>query len=216
VMVLASGSLRMAAAQAACFPGRVGVLLAPRNANGPCSAVRLGLPWAVDNGAYSGFDAARFRRLLAKAAGRPRLLWVVAPDVVADARATRKLFDAWRPELAAAGVPVAFCAQDGAERLELPWGEFACLFVGGSTRWKLSTAAAELMAEARARGQKVHVGRVNSLRRLRTAYERGADSVDGSGYSRWHHRTAVHRPDMSLRRHLAFLRTLEAERTLFD
>lgn len=54
------------------------------------------------------------------------------------------------------------------------------MFIGGSTEWKLSEEAAELGREAKRRGKWLHMGRVNSLTRLRIASHIGCDSVDGS------------------------------------
>lgn len=211
--ILVSGSIRMVRALAADWPDHLGILLTPANGNSVANVVKTGLSWGIDNGAYSGFDPAAFRRLVKRAVGQPRLLWVVCPDVVANARKTLQLYSEWWYELASAGLPVAFVMQDGQEDYELP--EADCYFLGGSTRFKLSVAAADLMQEGQRRGALTHVGRVNSMRRLRMAWERGADSVDGSSYSRFHHRTLTHRPDMSLERHLRFLRSLEYEPNLW-
>ena len=52
--------------------------------------------------------------------------------------------------------------------------------IGGTTSWKLGPAAAGLAAQARRRGLWVHLGRVNSLRRLRYAQAIGCHSVDGT------------------------------------
>lgn len=41
------------------------------------------------------------------------------------------------------------------------------------------------MAQAKERGLWVHMGRVNSYRRLRHARRIGCDSVDGGMFSRW-------------------------------
>jgi hypothetical protein len=78
------------------------------------------------------------------------------------------------------GLPVALVAQDGLEHLDVPWPWFDVLFIGGSTAWKLGPAARALTAEAKARGKRVHMGRVNSLRRLRYADAIGCDSADGT------------------------------------
>lgn len=48
------------------------------------------------------------------------------------------------------------------------------------TEWKLGPAAAELVAEAKARGLMVHMGRVNSRKRLQYAADIGCDSADGT------------------------------------
>lgn len=55
----------------------------------------------------------------------------------------------------------------------------------GSTRFKLSESAAELVAEAKRRKLMAHMGRVNSLRRIRTAIDFGCDTIDGGQFSRW-------------------------------
>jgi hypothetical protein len=52
--------------------------------------------------------------------------------------------------------------------------------IGGSTSWKLGPAAASLAAQARRLGKWVHMGRVNSLKRLRYAASIGCDSADGT------------------------------------
>lgn len=59
-------------------------------------------------------------------------------------------------------------------------GEFDALFIGGTTAWKLGPAAADLAAQARARGLRVHLGRDDSLKRLRHAASIGCHSVDGT------------------------------------
>jgi hypothetical protein len=181
-MLLVSGSTRSVGRLAATWPNHLGHLLTPKNRNGMGATLATGLSWAVDNGAFRGFDSEPFRRLLRRVAGRPRLLWIACPDIVADCRATLDRFREWREEVAAAG-PVAFVGQDGSEGQDLPWGEFDCLFVGGSTEWKLSGAAWDLAREAKRRGKWLHLGRVNSRRRLRYAWSMNADSTDGSSAS---------------------------------
>lgn len=180
-----SGSTRTVGHLVSRWPGRLGHLLTPANRNGMAATLSTGLPWAADNGCFSGFDPDRFRAFLRKITGRPRCLWVVCPDVVADARGTLAMFDAWQGEVKECGQPVAFVGQDGIEDLGVPWDQFDCWFVGGSTRWKLSRASMDLIGEAKTRGKLAHMGRVNSLRRMRVAYDAGCDSVDGSSASRW-------------------------------
>jgi hypothetical protein len=80
-------------------------------------------------------------------------------------------------------------AQDGLERLErwmsMAWPRIDALFIGGSTDWKLGPAARTLVREAKRRGLWVHMGRVNSLKRIAYAAEIGCDSIDGTGWMRW-------------------------------
>jgi hypothetical protein len=62
----------------------------------------------------------------------------------------------------------------------VPWGEFDVLFLGGTTAWKLGPAARDLTAQAVGRGVPVHMGRVNSRRRLHYAHTIGCSSADGT------------------------------------
>lgn len=180
MIFLVSGTTRSVARHAVA--GGLGLLLTPRSGNSVASMLATGLPWAADNGAFSGFDEPAFRRLLAKVCNQPRLLWITCPDIVGDSQGTLALFDRWHDEVALAG-PVALVGQDGLEDREVPWERLDCLFLGGSTEWKLSRAAADLAAEARSRRKWVHVGRVNSRRRLHWCWSIQADSCDGTSAS---------------------------------
>lgn len=181
--LLVSGSTATVRGLAGRWPSRLGHLLTPANRNAPSSLLATGLPWAADNGCFGGLDGPAFRRMLSRIAGLPRCLFVVVPDAVGDARATLSLFGEWAEEVAAAGQPLALVGQDGAEDLDIPWGRFDAWFIGGSTGWKLSAASADLSAEAARRGKWLHMGRVNSLRRMRIAHSFGCDSIDGSSAS---------------------------------
>jgi hypothetical protein len=70
-------------------------------------------------------------------------------------------------------------AQDGWQDETTPWDEFDVLFVGGSTEFKLGLGA-HAIAAAQARRKWVHMGRVNSYKRLRVAAALGCDSADGT------------------------------------
>lgn len=205
--LLVSGSTKTVGRLAVGMPEELGILLTPANRNSIASVVRLGLPWGVDNGAFSGFDPGAFRKLAAKSRGQRQLLWVVCPDVVADASGTLALFDQWEPELHASGLPVAFVLQDGQEGRPVPWSRCEAAFVGGSTEWKLGPHAAALATEAKRRGLWLHMGRVNSLRRMRYAYDLGCDSVDGSSMSMY--------GDKYIHRFMRWIRRLKRQRTLF-
>ena len=137
----------------------------------------------LDNSAYSGFDKNRYLSMLEKwsHADIP-VVWVTLPDIVGAAKPTLDLFWHWYPHIS---FHKALVGQDGMEDLELPWAHFKCLFIGGTTEWKLSTHAADLIREGKARGKQIHMGRVNSDKRLRYAYRLGVDTVDGTGYSKY-------------------------------
>lgn len=163
----------------------VGHLIVPKQWNDP-RTLDLSAPWAMDNGAFSGFDAGAFVRMLEAYQpyqGYQTCRFVVAPDVVADAAATRKLWPFWSGLIRGCGYPVAFVAQDGLQPDQVPWSEMDALFLGGSTAFKESAEARSLCGYAKARGLWTHWGRVNGKRRYELALKAGADSIDGTGFS---------------------------------
>lgn len=177
VRLLVSGATKDVATAGA----NVGRLYVPKDRNPP---VEDGRPHALDNGAFTGFDADAFVALLERHRGRPGCLFVAAPDVVGDAASTLRQFKPWAPMIRALGYPVALVAQDGLTVADVPWSELDAIFIGGSTAWKMSRAAESILGWAAARGKWRHVGRVNSRRRMRH-FHGLADSVDGSGFSRF-------------------------------
>ena len=184
MLLFVSGATATVRRYATC--GGLGHLLVPRNRNRVETLLATGLPLAADNGCYGRWDRRAFLRMLRALAPHGRTVsWVVAPDVVADAPATLARFALWQPVLAYLGLPIAFVAQDGQEQLPVPWAHIRCLFVGGSTCWKEGVHAAALIGQAKRRGLWVHVGRVSTLRRERLMAWAGADSIDGSHYSRF-------------------------------
>lgn len=112
--------------------------------------------------------------------GSDLCLWALAPDVPFDACGTLAESRPWLAKIRELGVPAAFAAQDGCENGLIPWGEFDVLFLAGSTEWKIGPVAYRLAQEAKARGLKVHMGRVNSRLRLRIAEHFGCDFCDGT------------------------------------
>jgi hypothetical protein len=172
----------------------VGVLVVPKQWN---LVERLPLEpgrWAMDNGCFAGFDEGAFVRMLERFSGLggraqgngcdgstpTGCLFVVAPDVVADAAATLKRWPFWSQLIRGLGYPVAFVAQDGQTVDALPT-DLDAVFIGGSTAFKEGPIAGTLCAYAKARGLWVHMGRVNSKRRLKIAQAFGVDSYDGTG-----------------------------------
>jgi hypothetical protein len=134
-------------------------------------------------------------------------LFAAAPDVLADAAATLRRSSRMLGWIRHIGFPAALVAQNGLEHLTVPWDDFDVLFLGGSAEcvpcgyvrtgadrdltrcpycqallaeWKLGAAARELVREAKRRDLWVHMGRVNSLKRLRYAALIGCDSADGT------------------------------------
>lgn len=142
--------------------------------------------WAMDNGAYSKFDLAGYRRLLIRQRPhRARCLFIAAPDVPFYARRTLELFEHWAIELR--GWPRAIVCQNGQEELPIPWKMLDAVFIGGDDAFKLSKEAEAIIKAAKALGKWAHIGRVNTADRLKRIYEMGADSFDGSGISKHTH-----------------------------
>lgn len=138
-----------------------------------------GAIWAADNGCFNPrrFTIRRWARWLD---AQPRTaLWATVPDVVGDHAATLRRWHRLARFVAEAGFPPAFVAQDGCTPAAIPT-DAACVFLGGTTEWKLSPAAQAVATEAKRRDLFVHMGRVNSRRRLRIAASWGCDSVDGT------------------------------------
>lgn len=155
----------------------LGVMIQPNMRQFPFS----GLPWAYDNGAFSGrFDQSKWLRWLKRFDPyHADCLFVVAPDVVGDAVATWERSAPYLPLIRRMGYPAAYVAQDGICE-PVAWDAFDCLFVGGSTTFKLSETAYSLVAEAKQRGKWTHMGRVNSRNRIKAAAVGGYDSTDGT------------------------------------
>ena len=141
-----------------------------------------GVTWCADNGAFSDrFNEADWWRFLVENAhAASTCAFAVAPDVVGDAWRTMIRSRPWFAKIRALGYPVALVAQDGLEHQPIPWHDFDVLFIGGSTEWKLGPEARVIVADAKSRGKRVHMGRVNSERRFRYAKAIGCDSVDGT------------------------------------
>lgn len=129
-----------------------------------------------------------------------RFAFAVAPDVPFDMPATLAYSAPYLPVMRDMGFPVALAAQNGLENMTVPWKDFDVLFLGGDTAWKLGPAARRLVADAKRHGKPVHMGRVNSLRRLRYAHHIGCDSADGT--------YLAYGPDINLPRLLGWLRAV--------
>lgn len=100
------------------------------------------------------------------------------------------MFRIWQPVIHELKIPVALVAQDGLTHKKVPWDALECVFIGGSTEYKLSRDVAKIVLEAKSRGKMVHAGRVNTEERISHFAWLGADTFDGSGFSKWPKRIA--------------------------
>lgn len=140
--------------------------------------------WGADTGCFAAphrySDEKYLAWLVSMSQHRFTCLFATVPDVVGDAVATLAVATPMLEPVRAVGYRPAFVAQDGSENTKLPWKLFDCLFVGGTTDWKMSERAAAVVAEAKAHGKWIHMGRVNSLKRLKYSSALGCDSADGT------------------------------------
>ena len=120
-----------------------------------------------------------------------KLDWYPVPDprpgmptefCVTDAPETLRMARAFAPFVRWLGFKVAMVAGDGMENMidEIPWELLDCIFLGGSTEWKIGYGGERVAKEAKARGKLVHMGRVSSLERMEIADRFGCDTADGT------------------------------------
>jgi hypothetical protein len=169
------------------YPGKIGHLFSPGAQRGPF-ARDFGIEYALDNGAFAAGDnweEAPWFALLewAKLSGQ-RPLWALVPDVVADRIRTLRKWNIYAPQLAKYNWPLAFAVQDGMRPADVP-DAADVIFVGGTTEWKWQTV--KMWCE---HFPHVHVGRVNTYRRLWECHDAGAKSCDGTGWTRGDQRQA--------------------------
>lgn len=164
----------------------------------------------LDNGCFNDtWDEAHWLRWLDRMAPiGERCLFAVVPDVFDRddlANNHRRTLERWylyRDEVTMRGLPAAFVAQNGCTPDDVP-PEAHAVFIGGDTRWKLSEQAWSVVSASKAHGQWVHVGRVNTMGRIRACHLSGVDSVDGT-FLRW--------PDTNLPKLLRYLKWINTHR----
>lgn len=194
--------------EAARQRGDIGITVTPKHAN--LEGARHFPSVIVDNGVFSkdGFHEAKWRKLVREVAASPDLKaktrFVVAPDhlihlddgsVVGDAKGTNVMFPRYAQWIHHIGLPVAYVAQNGLEDMldQIPWDQMDAIFVGGDDAWKegrfpdtpegreASKNWHRIWATARHKGIPIHVGRVNSARRLNlSVFGATAVTVDGN------------------------------------
>lgn len=149
-----------------------------------------GLGYAVDNGAWTAFQQGRRldESLFWKAVDKmgEGADWIVLPDIVAGGLRSLDYSLAWLNQLRDLPTPLLIAVQDGMEPDDVRdlLGPTIGIFIGGSTSWKEATAV-QWGALARRRNCYLHMGRVNSARRIAICAAAGASSFDGTSVTRF-------------------------------
>lgn len=155
--------------------------------------------WAADNDAYSGFRPDRYLRMLdailagmIRRHGKHPPAFITVPDVVCDFEKTMDLYYDWHKEVGGRGLARCLVLQNGIEKYierfgwnALPWEDVEAVFIGGDTPFKFCEEVRWIVRAAKTEGKWVHMGRVNSVKRMRYAMQIGCDSCDGSGMARF-------------------------------
>lgn len=158
--------------------------------------------WCADNAAFADKwnEKGWWGHLVKNADDLSRCVFAALPDVVGDWDRSLERSAPWFSRVRELGYPTAMVLQDGYREGTFPWDEVDALFVGGSTEFKLGPAAAEAVAEAKMRGKHVHMGRVNTRKRLRYAASIGCDTADGT--------LLIYGPDFHLEKMLRWVREI--------
>lgn len=165
------------------YPSKIGWLVGPSGMTK--TRLRSWLPYALDNDAFSAWQhgdewsEANYYSFLEWVANQDYSpLWAAVPDVVADPDATHARWEQYAPTVKEYGWPLAFVVQDGMTPSDVP-DDAEVVFVGGTYKWKWRSV--EAFTE---QFDRVHIGRVNTIQKLRRSEELGAESVDGTGWFR--------------------------------
>lgn len=169
-----------------------GWMVGPLDMGGP---IRGGMPWALDNGAWPAFaqgvewDETAFVKALDRYG--PGADFIVVPDVVGEREASLARTCSWLPKLLTrtdlGETRLLIAVQDGMafDDIEpLLTDPRIGLFIGGGTEWK-EAAIIPWGLWAKSRGLYVHVGRVNTVRRIALCSAGLVDSIDGTSATRF-------------------------------
>jgi hypothetical protein len=151
-----------------------------------------GMRYALDNGAWTAyqqgekFDEVAFGRavdLLGESAD-----WIALPDIVMGGLASLDLSLRWLKRLKGINAPLLLVMQNGMENeldaIRELLSPSTGLFIGGDTQFKLESLGT-FANLARRRHCHLHVGRVNSARRIGLCAAAGVNSIDGTSVSRF-------------------------------
>ena len=143
------------------------------------------------------------------ARARERCLFAVAPDVVCDAGASASDWRGFTARCAkGSGRPSRSQPRTGLRIWMSPGTRSMCRSSAATPDGNSARLPEKLVSEAKKRHKKVHMGRVNSLKRLRYAEAIGCDTADGT--------YLTFAPDQNLRVVLGWDRAANQQGTLWD
>ncbi len=145
-----------------------------------------GMPYAVDNGAWTAhqqgrdFDVGAFEGVVGQLGADAA--WVVAPDIVCGGAASLAMTRRWLPWLLDRTPRALVAVQDGMTPADVAplLSARVGVAIGGSTEWKETQLARRVW-----RASWLHVLRVNTARRIALCAHAGADSFDGTSVTRF-------------------------------
>jgi hypothetical protein len=149
-----------------------------------------GMRYALDNGAWTAyqcgvpFDEHAFEVAIERLGERAD--WLVLSDIVMGGMASLDYLLKWLDRLRGMPCRMLIAVQNGMQVDDVVsfLSPAVGIFIGGSTEWKEQTAHV-WGSVARRRHCYLHVGRVNSARRIRICAAAGANSFDGTSVSRY-------------------------------
>ena len=155
-----------------------GQLLTPLTRYRRCEDV-----FGIDNGGFTGAKIEGFTKLIKNQYEvKEQCLFAAVPDKIANHKETLSMWNDYQH--IADGYKKAFVVQDGFDG----WPSNAdAIFLGGSTEFKDSCEAEQIVKVALDNKMHVHIGRVNTFYRFYHFHCLGAHTCDGSGISMYDH-----------------------------
>lgn len=163
----------------------LGQMATPYKSSPITQAIESGLPWCLDNGCFIRYEPQSIVNMLKRWQGLTGCRFAVVPDVVGNHDETMLLFRAWIGTYNRLGYPSAFVLQNGVTVNSVPYGSINAVFIGGDDLFKYSDTVRAIIDRAKNYGLWIHMGRVNSARRIKYASAIGCDSVDGTSVVRF-------------------------------
>lgn len=160
------------------WPDNFGLILSARQPGSIYPKLEAGVPWLLDNGVFTKKyneknwinQMNRYKPFADTCVG------IAVPDVLYNSKETLSFYKRY-----SSTIPLCYkrliVTQDGMLVTEIPWQDIDGIFVGGSNQHKLNDCFG-IVSFAHKHKKHVHVGRVNSLKRMRRVWF--ADTVDGT------------------------------------